>query len=96
MIKHSKRVNPVKTKDSKDVALCIHSINEIDDTLLEGIKNDIVSNMTVKQALDEHIQHHLITLNDSNNVPHYFYACFVLTYDKQKVIEANIISFIEI
>jgi hypothetical protein len=89
-------VNPVKTKDSKEVALCIHSIDEIDETLLRGIKNDIVSTMTVEQALDENIQYHLITLNDSNNVVHCFYACFVLTYDKQKVIEANIISFLEI
>lgn len=96
MIKHSRYVNPVKTKDSKEVALCIHSIGEIDETLLRGIKNDIVSNMTVEQALDENIQYHLITLNDSNNVEHCFYACFVLTYDKQKVIEAKIISFIEV
>ncbi|MBR2384102.1 MAG: hypothetical protein IKA99_00670 [Clostridia bacterium] len=98
MIKYSRYVNPVKTKDSYDVALCIQSIENIDSTILEGIEETIISKMTVEGALKGNIQNNQIILIDSNGKERRFYACFILTYDNKysQVLAADIISVVEI
>ena len=98
MVQYSRYVQLVKTKDLKEVSLCIQAVDEIDMIVLEKIENDVLRNMMVAQALNGNIQHHTIMIMDSNNRARRFSVCFILTYDKNclNVIDAHIVSFVEI
>ena len=91
-------ISSLMTKDLEKVSLCIQSVNEIDSNVLFKIKEDIKCNMDKNQALHGNIQARQIVFSDCKNVTRQFSSCFILTYnsDYSKVIEANIVSFVEV